>query len=76
MRAYVLAGRPDKEGDVVELVSIYSSCVKFNTLPGPGGLLDQPGRLMYLLECTATAYAEQEANEAKRQEAEAKRSRK
>ena len=52
---------------------MYHMCKTFGQLPRPGGVLDQPARLMYLFEHISTAESEREFLDQKKADAERKR---
>jgi len=58
--------RKDDQGDVLEVVNMYHMCKLFGQLPKPGGVLDQPAKLMYLFEHISAAESEREILEQKK----------
>jgi len=54
---------------VVEVLNLYHMCKTFRQLPRPGGVLDQPWKIMLLFQAIDQAESERESREAKRRAA-------
>lgn len=75
IRASILTKRPPEE-DVVEVLNLYHFCKTFHQLPRPGGVLDQPWKVMFLFEVVSAAESERDIRDQKKADQEAQRARK
>jgi hypothetical protein len=60
---------------VIEVLNLYHMCKTFGQLPHRGGVLDQPARLMYVLEGVMAAELEAEQLRQQRERKAAERAR-